>query len=173
MGDCGTRSQSTTCPLPNYGISWWRMPLMLTPTTTGKGVSVPIAHHLPKGPPTPRAPSSSTPAPPRRLNPLNTGTTLSCKPSTSSPPPPQELPTTCLQNCRRTSMTPRGLVQTPPPITTDPWPRRNSPWSHHDDPYVPREWGGNGGLVADSVGADSYRGGNVTYPPTPASSTRQ
>src|SRR5712671_3216709 len=60
-----------------------------------------------------------------------------------------------------------------PPITTDPWPQRNSPWSHRDDPYVPREWGGNGGLVADSVGADSYRGGNVTYPPTPASSTRQ
>ena len=60
-----------------------------------------------------------------------------------------------------------------PTITTDPWPRRNSPWSHRDDPYVPREWGGNGGLMADSVGADSYRGGNVTYLPTPASSTRQ
>jgi len=60
-----------------------------------------------------------------------------------------------------------------PPITTDPWPRRNSPWGHRDDPSVPKEWGGNGGLVADSVGADSYTGGNVTYPPTPAHSTRQ
>src|SRR5712672_1185883 len=113
MGDCGTRSQSTTCPLPNYGISWWRMPLMLTLTTTGKEVSVPIAHHLPKGPPTPKTPSSSTLAPPRRLNPPNTGTILSCKPSTFSPP--LALPTTRLQTCKRTSMTPRGLVQAPPP----------------------------------------------------------
>src|SRR5712672_3294071 len=91
------------------------MPLMLTPIMTGKGVSVPIAHHLLKGPPTPRTPSSSTPAPPRRLNPPNTETTWSCKPSTFSPPPPLALPTTCLQKCMRTSMTPRGLVQTPPP----------------------------------------------------------
>src|SRR5712671_871614 len=38
--------------------------------------------------------------------------------------------------------------------------------------YIPTE-GGNGGLVADSVGADSYRGGNVTNPPTHSSSTGQ
>src|SRR5712672_770248 len=105
-GDCGTRSQKTTCPLPNYGISWWRMPLMLTPTMTGKGVSMPITHHLLKGPPTQKTPSSSTPAPPRRVKPPHTWTTSSCKPSTFSPPPTLVLPTTRLQKGKRTSTTP-------------------------------------------------------------------
>src|SRR5712671_6200971 len=112
------------------------MALTQIPIMTGKRVSVPIAHHLLKGPFTPRTPFS-TPTPhstlrnnppghktratsfksvelPRRLNSLNTTTTLSYEPSTSSPPPPLALPTTRLPKYKKTSMTPHGLVQTPP-----------------------------------------------------------
>ena len=53
------------------------------------------------------------------------------------------------------------------------WPREDSPWVHVNDPSVPHEWGGNGELVADSVGADSYTGGNVTYPPAPTRRAKQ
>src|SRR5712672_1964675 len=124
------------------------MPLMQIPIMTGKGVSVPIAHPLLKGPSTPRTPFSSNPTPhstlrnnppghktratsfksvelPRRLNSLNTMMTLNYEPSTSSPPPPLALPTTRLPKYKKTSMTPHGLVQTPtsPPRagTEDSW----------------------------------------------------
>src|SRR5712671_3841908 len=123
------------------------MALTQIPIMTGKRVSVPIAHHLLKGPFTPRTPFS-TPTPhstlrnnppghkaratsfksvelPQRLNLLNTMTTLNYEPSTSSPPPPLALPTTRLPKYKKTSMTPRGLVQTPtsPPRagTEDSW----------------------------------------------------
>src|SRR5712672_1250077 len=121
------------------------MPLTPIPIMTEKGVSVPIAHHLLKGPSISRTPFSSTPTLhstlrnkppghktlatsfksvelPRRLNSLNTMTTLSYEPSTSSPPPPLALPTTRLPKYKRTSMTPRGLVQTLPGAGTgDSW----------------------------------------------------
>jgi len=62
----------------------------------------------------------------------------------------------------------------PNPEPLDPaWTRRNSPFCFPGDPSVSIEWGGSGELLADSMGADSYEGGNVTYPPTPARSTRQ
>jgi hypothetical protein len=62
----------------------------------------------------------------------------------------------------------------PNPEPLDPaWTRRNSPFCFPGDPSVSIEWGGSGELLADSMGADSYKGGNVTYPPAPARSTRQ
>src|SRR5712672_2647957 len=93
------------------------MPLTLIPIMIGKGVSVPIAHHLLKGLSTPRTPFSSTPTPHSTLrnNPPGHKTRATSFKSVELPPPhPLALPTTHLPKYKKTSMTLRGLVQTPP-----------------------------------------------------------
>src|SRR5712672_1236392 len=93
------------------------MPLTKIPIMTGKGVSVPIAHHLLKGPSTPRTPFSSTSTPHSTLrnNPPGHKTRATSFKSVELPPPHTlALPTTRLPKYKKTSMTPRGLVQTPP-----------------------------------------------------------
>src|SRR5712672_1325759 len=93
------------------------MPLTQIPIMTGKGVSMPIAHHLLKGPSTPRTPFSSTPTPHSTLrnNPPGHKTRATSFKSVELPPPhPLALPTTRLPKYKKTSMTLRGLVQTPP-----------------------------------------------------------
>src|SRR5712671_1816716 len=115
--DYAMRSQGTTCPLPNYGISWRKMTLTRIPIMSGKGVSVPIAHLLLKGPSTPRTPFSSTPTPHSTLrnNPPGRKTRVTSFKSVELPPPhPLVLQTTRLPKYKKTSMTPHGLVQTPP-----------------------------------------------------------
>src|SRR5712672_3402704 len=93
------------------------MALMRIPIMTGKGVSVPIAHHLLKGPSTPRTPFSST----LRNNPPDRKTRATFFKSVELLPP-LALPTNRLPKYKRTSMTPRGLVQTLPGAgTRDSW----------------------------------------------------
>src|SRR5712672_1751200 len=101
------------------------MPLTRIPIMTEKGVSVPIAHHLLKGPSTPRTPFSSTPTPHSTLrnNPPGRKTRATSFKSVELPPPhPLALPTNRLPKYKKTSMTPRGLVQTLPGAgTRDSW----------------------------------------------------
>src|SRR5712672_2147451 len=74
-----------------------------------------------------------------------------------------------LQKCGTTSPTPTSTPNNPPTeIQEDLY---DPAWSGPNSPITTE--GGNRGLVADSVGADSYRGGNVMYPPIPDPSTRQ
>src|SRR5712672_270182 len=90
------------------------MALTQIPIMTGKRVSVPIAHHLLKGPFTPRTPfSTPTPHSTLRNNPPGRKARATSFKSMELLPP-LALPTTRLPKYKRTSTTPRGLVQTPP-----------------------------------------------------------
>jgi hypothetical protein len=129
-----------------------------------------------------RSPSPQGPAYPKSSLLLEPGTPSATQPTeywdnfelqTINFQPPASIPDALRIHPQEDFYDPAWSGPNSPPITTDPWPRRDSPWGHRDDPFVPREWGGNRGLVADSVGADSYMGGNVTYPPSPTHSTRQ